>query len=52
MCSNCRSEVPKDQYDNLRSRLMQKIMELCSGDKIVTTRLCVSVSFLSSRELS
>ncbi|XP_078316554.1 importin-13-like [Crassostrea virginica] len=40
------SEVPKDQYDNLRSRLMQKIMELCSGDKIVTTRLCVSLASL------
>ncbi|XP_048762818.2 importin-13-like [Ostrea edulis] len=40
------SEVPPDQYDNLRSRLLQKIMELCSGDKIVTTRLCVSLASL------
>lgn len=40
------SEVPHDQYDNLRTRLLQKIMELCSGDKIITTRLCVSLAAL------
>ncbi|XP_062578604.1 importin-13-like [Saccostrea cucullata] len=40
------SEVPPEQYDNLRSRLLQKIMELCSGDKIVTTRLCISLACL------
>ncbi|XP_061192504.1 importin-13-like [Saccostrea echinata] len=40
------AEVPPEQYDNLRSRLLQKIMELCSGDKIVTTRLCISLACL------
>lgn len=49
MFSFVRSEVPHDQYDNLRTRLLQKIMELCSGDKIITTRLCVSVSVHSYR---
>lgn len=49
MFSFIRSEVPHDQYDNLRTRLLQKIMELCSGDKIITTRLCVSVSVLNYR---
>ncbi|CAG2234836.1 unnamed protein product [Mytilus edulis] len=37
-------EVPPDQYDGLRSRLLDKIIEFGAGPKIVLTRLCVALS--------
>ncbi|VDI21228.1 Hypothetical predicted protein [Mytilus galloprovincialis] len=39
-------EVPPDQYDGLRSRLLDKIIEFGAGPKIVLTRLCVAISSL------
>lgn len=39
-----RHEVPQDQYDGLRSKLLEKIVEFGAGPKIVLTRLCVTVS--------
>lgn len=39
-------EVPLDQYDGLRSRLLEKIIEFGAGPKIVLTRLCVTISSL------
>lgn len=40
------NEVPAEQYDGLRNKLLQKIIEFGSGPKIVLTRLCVAVSSL------
>lgn len=42
-------EVPPDQYDGLRSKLLEKIVEFGAGPKIVLTRLCVTISSLILR---
>ena len=43
-CHYFRHEIPADQYDGLRNKLLEKIIEFGAGPKIVLTRLCVAVS--------
>jgi hypothetical protein len=38
------SEVPVEQYDDLKKRLLQVIINYSSGPKIVLNRLCIAVS--------
>ncbi|XP_041359281.1 importin-13-like [Gigantopelta aegis] len=41
-------EVPPDQYESLKSRLMEKILQFVNGPKLVLTRLFVSLgSFIN-----
>ncbi|XP_050405751.1 importin-13 [Patella vulgata] len=37
-------EVPVEQYDSLRAKLLEKILQFSSGPKMVFTRLCVALS--------
>ena len=38
-------EVPKENYDELKQKLFEKIIAFGSGPKIVLNRLCVAVCF-------
>ncbi|XP_046679331.1 importin-13 [Homalodisca vitripennis] len=38
------SEVPVEQYDDLKKRLLQAIINYASGPKIVLNRLCIALS--------
>ncbi|KAL5016362.1 hypothetical protein ScPMuIL_005951 [Solemya velum] len=40
-------EVPADQYDSLKSKLLEKIITFATGPKMVLTRLCVSLASLA-----
>ncbi|KAH9499827.1 Importin-13 [Bulinus truncatus] len=39
-------EIPPDQYESLKSNLLQMIVQFALGPKIVLTRLCVGLSAL------
>uniref|UniRef100_A0A2C9LA12 Importin-13 n=1 Tax=Biomphalaria glabrata TaxID=6526 RepID=A0A2C9LA12_BIOGL len=39
-------EIPPEQYESLKSKLLQMIVQFASGPKIILTRLCVGLSAL------
>ena len=41
-----RHEVPEDQVEQLKTRLLEQIVEHATGPRMITTRLCVAVSLL------
>lgn len=42
----CWSEVPPESHDALKENILEVILAYSKGPKIVTNRLCISVSFL------
>ncbi|KAK3089277.1 hypothetical protein FSP39_002274 [Pinctada imbricata] len=44
--ADSKGDVPEEQYDSLRTQLLQKLVEFCGGSRIVLTRLCVALSSL------
>ncbi|XP_073976588.1 importin-13-like protein cdm [Rhodnius prolixus] len=38
------SEVPQEQYENLKSKLLEVIIQYSAGPKIVLNRLCIALS--------
>ncbi|XP_053395746.1 importin-13-like [Mercenaria mercenaria] len=41
------NEVPADQYESLRSRILEQIVNSATGPKLILTRLCVALSSLA-----
>lgn len=42
----CWNEVPPENYDDLKEKLLQSVFAYAKGPKIVTNRLCIGVSCL------
>lgn len=40
-------EVPKENHEELKQKLLESIITFGSGPKIVLNRLCISVSFVN-----
>lgn len=41
-----RSELPENQYEQLKSEIIRYVITFCNGTRIVLTRLCIAVSLL------
>ena len=43
------NEVPKESYEELKQKLLEKIVTFANGPRIVLNRLCIAVSRIARK---